>query len=69
LLSNWALDEHGGHHPREAQLARIHQVERLAAFAGLEPVFLDMSEYLKSGAALSCMAMHLNRRNYELAAS
>jgi N-dimethylarginine dimethylaminohydrolase len=68
LLSNWALVEHG-HNTKDEQLARIHQVERLAEFAGLEPVFLDMSEFLKSGAALSCMAMHLNRRHYEAAAS
>ncbi len=67
LLSNWAFDETESHRPKEAQLARIREVERLAEFAGLEPAFLDMSEFLKSGAALSCMAMHLNRRNYEIA--
>lgn len=69
LLSNWALTDDESHSTKEAQLARIGQVERLAEFAGLEPVFLDMSEFLKSGAALSCMAMHLNRRNYESATS
>ncbi|MDI5962281.1 arginine deiminase-related protein [Streptomyces sp. SL13] len=69
LLSNWALSEDTSHTSKEDQLVRIHQVERLAEFAGLEPVFLDMSEFLKSGAALSCMAMHLNRSSYDLASS
>lgn len=66
LLSNWAFNEHDAHADAAAQRARIAEVERVAEFAGLEPVFLNMSEFLKSGAALSCMAMHLNRRNYEL---
>lgn len=69
LLSNWAYSEENTHTSKEGQLARIHQVERVAEFAGLEPVFLDMGEFLKSGAALSCMAMHLNRRNYGPATS
>ncbi len=28
---------------------------------GLRPVFIDISEYLKSGASLSCMIMHLSQ--------
>ncbi len=29
--------------------------------AGMEPVLFNLSEYMKSGAMLSCMMMHLNR--------
>lgn len=37
------------------------QLEGICAILGLEPVFFDMSEFEKSGAALSCQIMHLNR--------
>jgi len=33
---------------------------------GLTPVFVDLSEYSKSGAALSCMILHLNRESKKL---
>ncbi|HEY6313844.1 MAG TPA: arginine deiminase-related protein [Streptosporangiaceae bacterium] len=45
--------------------AMVAQVGRIADFAGLEPVTLNMSEFNKSGAALSCLVMNLNRRNFE----
>jgi len=36
-------------------------MEKMCYELGLEPVFFNISEYTKSGAALSCMVMHLNR--------
>ena len=32
--------------------------------AGLEPMFVNISEFMKSGAMLSCMIMHLNYHDY-----
>ncbi|WP_155983708.1 hypothetical protein [Thermoanaerobacterium thermosaccharolyticum] len=37
-------------------------VERIANLVELEPVFVPMSEFEKSGACLSCLVMHLNWR-------
>jgi N-dimethylarginine dimethylaminohydrolase len=44
-----------------------HKVERLGEICsglGLTPRFFNLSEFLKSGAMLSCMVMHLNRSNF-----
>lgn len=41
-------------------------LEDIAARAGFEVAFFNLSEYLKSGALLSCMIMHLNRRSYDI---
>ena len=42
-------------------------IERLSGGArhGLEPKIFNLSEFLKSGAALSCLIMRLNRRKPE----
>jgi N-dimethylarginine dimethylaminohydrolase len=39
-------------------------LERICSELGLEPVYFNLSEFLKSGAMLSCMVMHLNGRNF-----
>jgi N-dimethylarginine dimethylaminohydrolase len=44
----------------EAEKAKINTLERICFNEGLEPVFFNLSEYMKSGAMLSCMMMHLN---------
>ncbi len=36
-----------------------NEVVNICRKYGLQPVFIDLSEYAKSGAALSCMCMHL----------
>lgn len=41
-------------------------LEDICATRGLEPVYINVSEYFKSGALLSCMVMHLNRLSYYL---
>ena len=43
-----------------AEKAKINTLERICFNEGLEPVFFNLSEYMKSGAMLSCMMMHLN---------
>jgi N-dimethylarginine dimethylaminohydrolase len=41
-------------------------LEDIAIRFGFEVSFFNLSEFLKSGALLSCMAMHLNRKSYDL---
>jgi N-dimethylarginine dimethylaminohydrolase len=43
---------------------KIHSLEAICAKEGMEPVFFNLSEYMKSGALLSCMVMHLNYVDY-----
>jgi N-dimethylarginine dimethylaminohydrolase len=44
--------------------AKINSLEAICAKEGMEPVFFNLSEYMKSGALLSCMVMHLNYVDY-----
>mgnify|MGYP003705947689 FL=1 len=44
----------------EAEKSKINTLEKICFNEGLEPVFFNLSEYMKSGAMLSCMMMHLN---------
>ncbi len=48
----------------ERQKNRI--LEDIAVQYGFETAFFNLSEFMKSGALLSCMVMHLNRRSYEM---
>ena len=48
------------------ELAKNRRLEDLAVAYGFEPYFFNLSEFLKSGALLSCMVMHLNRKSYDL---
>lgn len=40
---------------------KINKLEKICSKKGMEPIFFNISEYMKSGALLSCMVMHLNR--------
>ena len=44
----------------EYERHKIGILERICANEGMEPIFFNLSEYMKSGAMLSCMVMHLN---------
>ena len=44
--------------------AKIQVLEEICAKRRLTPVLFNLSEFLKSGAMLSCMVMHLNHMNY-----
>jgi len=48
----------------EAEKHKINTLEKICFNEGLEPVFFNLSEYMKSGAMLSCMVMHLNYVDY-----
>jgi len=45
----------------EMEKHKINSLEKICSDAGMEPVLFNLSEYMKSGAMLSCMVMHLNR--------
>jgi len=40
---------------------KIKALEKICSDEGMEPIIFNLSEYMKSGAMLSCMVMHLNR--------
>jgi N-dimethylarginine dimethylaminohydrolase len=45
----------------ESEVHKLKTLEKICSNAGMEPVIFNLSEYMKSGAMLSCMVMHLNR--------
>lgn len=47
------------------EIAKNRMLEDIATDCALEVGFLNLSEYLKGGALLSCMVMHLNRASYQ----
>ena len=49
------------HEYYEAEKHKIESLEKICSDAGMEPVIFNLSEYMKSGALLSCMVIHLNR--------
>ena len=49
------------HEYYEGEKYKIASLEKICSDAGMEPVIFNLSEYMKSGAMLSCMVMHLNR--------
>lgn len=49
------------HEYYEAEKHKIKSLEKICSDEGMEPVIFNLSEYMKSGAMLSCMVMHLNR--------
>ncbi|QOY54694.1 amidinotransferase [Candidatus Sulfurimonas marisnigri] len=49
-----------------SELQKNRTLEDIAVRFGFEVAFFNMSEFLKSGALLSCMVMHLNRKSYDI---
>jgi N-dimethylarginine dimethylaminohydrolase len=47
------------------ELSKNRRLEDIAAQHGFEVNYFNLSEFLKGGALLSCMVMHLNRNSYE----
>ncbi|MEN8303805.1 MAG: arginine deiminase-related protein [Campylobacterota bacterium] len=50
----------------ESERKKNRTLEDIAVQYGFEVAFFNMSEFLKSGALLSCMVMHLNRKSYDI---
>jgi N-dimethylarginine dimethylaminohydrolase len=46
------------------EVAKNRRLEDIAVNLGFEVSLFNLSEYLKGGALLSCMIMHLNRYSY-----
>ena len=46
------------------ELGKNRKLEDIALDLALDVSYFDLGEYLKSGALLSCMVMHLNRHSY-----
>ena len=52
-------------HPHYAEeKIKLAEIEQICAKLGLNPVYFELTEILKSGALLSCMVMHLNDGNF-----
>lgn len=47
------------------ELQKNQRLEYIISNLALEVCYLNISEFLKSGALLSCMVMHLNRHSYQ----
>ena len=56
---------HTGTEDYAGEMHKNRRLEDIAADHAFELTFLNLSEYLKGGALLSCMVMHLNRHSYE----
>lgn len=56
------LDE--GHPEWAGERAKIDELESICRDRGLTPKYFKLTEFLKSGALLSCMVMHLNHLNH-----
>jgi N-dimethylarginine dimethylaminohydrolase len=52
------------HEDYSYERVKIKTLEEICSKLRLTPVFFNLSEFLKSGAMLSCMVMHLNYRNF-----
>ncbi len=50
----------------EEEKHKNRSLEDIASRYAFELSFFNLSEFLKSGALLSCMVMHLNRKSYDL---
>ncbi len=47
------------------EIAKNRRLQDIAVEHGFEVNFFNLTEYMKGGALLSCMVMHLNRYSYE----
>ena len=52
------------HKDHQKEKDKLDFLEKLCTKIDRELVIFDLSEFEKSGAALSCLIMHLNRKNY-----
>ncbi|CAF1988462.1 unnamed protein product [Rotaria magnacalcarata] len=48
----------------ETESRKNNLLQKIAKDNGLQVHFVELDEYLKSGALLSCMVLHMNRYNY-----
>ncbi|MBB5960597.1 N-dimethylarginine dimethylaminohydrolase [Saccharothrix tamanrassetensis] len=65
LNSSHIHDLRSGSDEYQDELRKNRELEDIATKLGFEVVLVNLSEYHKSGAMLSCMVMHLNRNSYQ----
>jgi N-dimethylarginine dimethylaminohydrolase len=66
LNASHLLDLKRGSEDWDEELAKNRLLEDIAVKHALEVNYVNLSEYHKGGALLSCMIMHLNRRSYDV---
>lgn len=66
LNSSSIHDLKAGTEEYREELAKNRRLEDIACELGFEVSYFNLSEYMKGGALLSCMVMHLNRRSYDI---
>jgi N-dimethylarginine dimethylaminohydrolase len=49
------------------EVKKNRRLEDIASEHGFDVAYFNLSEFLKGGALLSCMMMHLNRQSYDIA--
>jgi N-dimethylarginine dimethylaminohydrolase len=67
LNSSHLHDLKAGTEDYKLEVQKNRKLEDIAADLALDVVFVNLGEYHKSGALLSCMVMHLNRCAYRIA--
>jgi len=50
----------------QVRLHKNESLQKIADKAGFEVVYIDLSEFEKGGACLSCCVLHLNRKSYDI---
>ncbi len=67
LNSSHLYDLKPGTEDYQREIQKNRKLEDIASKFALEVSYINLSEYHKSGALLSCMVMHLNRQAYQIA--
>jgi N-dimethylarginine dimethylaminohydrolase len=49
----------------ETEMKKNFLIEKICEKSGLEPYFINISEFTKSGALMSCLVMHINYIDYD----
>jgi N-dimethylarginine dimethylaminohydrolase len=65
LNSSHIHDLKAGTQDYREELAKNRELEDIASGLAFEVTYINLSEYHKGGALLSCMVMHLNRHSYQ----
>jgi N-dimethylarginine dimethylaminohydrolase len=64
LNGSHIMDLKAGTKEYKEEIAKNRRLEDIAADLAMEVSYLNLGEYLKGGALLSCMVMHMNRYSY-----
>jgi N-dimethylarginine dimethylaminohydrolase len=65
ILNAYCENEEDNKEIRELKKHKNYSLENICKDNGFEPVYFNLQEYEKGGAALSCMILHINRLSYQ----